>query len=80
MTKSFDISKHQVVPKHSKLGDKDKEKLLEKYNISVTQLPKILKNDAAIKALKLKQGDVVKIIRESPNVGTIVFYRGVVNG
>lgn len=80
MVKAVDIKKHILVPKHVKLSEKDKEKLLEKYNISTTQLPRILKNDSAIKDLKLKQGDVVKIIRKSPTAGDIEFYRGVANG
>jgi len=80
MAKNLEISKHNLVPKHTKLNDKDKEKLLEKYNISVSQLPKITKNDPAIKDLKLKPGDVVKIIRISPTAGEAVFYRSVTNG
>ena len=80
MAKSVDISKHTLVPKHVKLNDKEKEKLLERYNISVAQLPKILKNDPAIKELKLKVGDVVKITRASPTAGETTFYRGVTNG
>jgi len=80
MSKGVNISKHLLVPKHIKLSEKDKDKLLEKYNISVTQLPKILKKDPAIKDLKLKQGDVVRIIRKSATAGEIEFYRGVSNG
>ena len=80
MVKAYDISKHTLVPKHTKLSEKEKEIILKKYNISVTQLPRILKNDSAIKDLKLKQGDVVKIIRQSPTAGEIIFYRSVTNG
>lgn len=80
MVKTVDISKHTLVPKHAKLSDKDKENLLEKYNISVSQLPKIIKNDPSIKDLKLKPGDVVKIIRPSPTAGETIFYRSVTNG
>ncbi len=80
MSKGVNISKHLLVPKHIKLSEKDKDKLLEKYNISVTQLPKILQKDPAIKDLKLKQGDVVKIIRKSSTAGETEFYRGVSNG
>ena len=80
MVKAYDISKHTLVPKHTKLSEKEKEIILNKYNISVTQLPRILKNDSAIKDLKLKQGDVVKITRQSPTAGEIIFYRSVTNG
>jgi len=78
MTK-LDISKHMLVPKHVKLSEKDKKELLEKYDITLRELPKILKKDPAIKDLNLKNGDVVKIIRKSQTAGEFVFYRGVIN-
>ena len=80
MAKTTDIGKHTLVPKHAKLSEKEKEIVLKKFNISVTQLPRIVKNDSAIKDLKLKLGDVVKITRQSPTAGETVFYRGVTNG
>ncbi len=79
MKKSIDIKKHVLVPKHIKLSETEKTKLLEKYDISTKQLPKILKIDPAIKELNAKQGDVIKIIRQSPTAGETVFYREVVN-
>lgn len=78
MTK-VDISKHEYVPKHVKLSETEVEKLLNNYNISKKQLPKILKNDAAIKEMDLKQGDVVKITRKSPTCGESTYYRAVLN-
>ncbi len=73
------VSKHILIPKHIKLNDKEKKELLEKYNISLKELPKILKDDPAITNLKVKPGDVIKIIRKSPTAGEAVFYRGVTN-
>jgi len=58
---------------------KKKKELLEKYNITLRELPKILKKDPAIKHINLKQGDIVKIIRKSQTAGESVFYRGVVD-
>ena len=75
----IDISKHEFVPKHIKLNEKESEQLLNKYNISKKQLPKILKNDAVIKDLELKSGDIIKIIRKSETAGEAVYYRVVVN-
>ena len=77
--KKVDIIKHILVPKHSLLGQKEKIKLLEKYDISTRQLPKILKKDPAIKDLNPKVGDVIKITRQSPTSGEYMFYREVVN-
>lgn len=74
------ITKHILVPEHIKLSDEEIKKVLEQYNISKKQLPKILKNDAAIKHLNPKVGDVIKIIRNSEAQGKIEFFRVVVNG
>jgi len=75
----FKVEDHILVPKHSKLGDKEKKELLEKYKITLSELPKILKNDPAIKELGVKQGDVIKIVRQSPTAGESIFYRSVIS-
>lgn len=75
----IDISSNVLVPKHSKLSDKEKEKLLEKYSINFNKLPKILVTDPAISGLEPKEGDVIRIIRPSATAGSAIFYRGVVN-
>ena len=77
--KKYDIRKHTLVPEHTKLSEKEKKDLLEKYHISLKELPKIKKDDSAIAHLSAKEGDVIKIIRKSPTAGEIFFYRGVVN-
>lgn len=79
MAEKFDIQAHKLVPKHTKLTDEEVQKLLEQFNISIRQLPKILKTDQAIKELDAKPGDVVKIERVSSVVGRTHFYRVVVN-
>ncbi|HLD80167.1 MAG: hypothetical protein A2822_04940 [Candidatus Staskawiczbacteria bacterium RIFCSPHIGHO2_01_FULL_41_41] len=77
---SFDVHKHQLVCKHSKLSDADKEALLKQYEIKVQDLPKILKLDPAIAHLNLKGGDVVKIERDSKTAGKTNYYRAVMDG
>jgi|TARA_B100001971_G_C18118302_1_gene498034 DNA-directed RNA polymerase subunit H (RpoH/RPB5) len=79
MKKKFKSDKHILIPKHSKLSESQKEKLLEKYNISTKELPRILKTDAAIASLGSKPGDVIKIIRDSQTAGESLFYRVVVD-
>jgi DNA-directed RNA polymerase subunit H len=71
--------RHVLVPKHEKISDKEKQALLAKYNISSKELPKIDINDAAISHLGAQPGDVIKITRDSPTAGTVIFYRGVMN-
>ena len=70
-------TKHILVPKHSKVSDKEKDKVLDKYQITFNQLPKISSKDTALLSLDVKIGDVVKIERKSPTAGTTIFYRGV---
>ncbi len=67
---------HILQPKHSKLSEKDTEKLLNELNISKTQLPKILSNDPALPE-GCEKGDVIKIERKNENK-TISYYRVVV--
>ena len=76
---SFEIKKHVLVPKHTKVSEKEKKELLQKYQISVFDLPLIKKNDPAIKDIEVKAGDIVKIIRNSPTAGESIFYRAVIN-
>ncbi len=79
MKKKLKIDKHILIPKHLKLNEKEKQKLLEQYNISVKELPRIPKTDAAIVSLAVKPGDVIKIIRKSQTADESIFYRVVVN-
>lgn len=80
MTETFDITKHALVPEHRKLSDEEKQKMLERYNIILRQLPKILKSDPTLTNLDVKPGDLVEIKRKSETVGEALFYRVVVNG
>lgn len=73
----FKIADHILVPTHTALSVKEKEELLEKYNCTVQELPKILVSDAALAGLKVKPGDVVKIERKSVSAGKANFYRRV---
>ncbi len=79
MAKKSDKLEHVLIPKHEKISEKAKEKLLEKYNVKIGQLPKVSLDDPAIKHLEVEIGDVVKITRESPTAGESEFYRVVVN-
>lgn len=67
---------HILQPKHTKLKPEEVKKLLEKYNISLSQLPLIKLEDAGLPEGCVK-GDVVKIERKEGDK-IIVFYRAVV--
>ncbi len=72
---SFDINKHYLVPKHTKITDSEKKELLEKYKINSSSLPKIQNKDPALIKMHPKVGDIVKIERKSQTAGTTVYYR-----
>lgn len=74
------ITKHVLIPKHSKLSEKDKKELFERYNITAKELPRINNSDPAIANLNAKPGDVIKIERTSKTAGKSLFYRGVIHG
>jgi DNA-directed RNA polymerase subunit H len=78
--KLLDTTQHVLVPKHKKLSDKERQKLLKKYNITLRELPKILITDPALINLKVEEGDVIEIEREAALVGKTIFYRCVING
>jgi len=79
MAKKFQVKSNSLVPKHTKLSEKDKKELLDKYKITEKGLPKILINDPALEDLSVIENDVIKIERDSPTAGKSFFYRRVSN-
>lgn len=75
----FKYEDHNLVPKHEKLEKEKANELLEKYNITKLQLPRISKKDPAIKDMEIKAGDIIKITRNSPTADKTVYYRVVVS-
>ena len=67
---------HILQPKHSKLSEKDIAELLQKLNISKSQLPKILSSDPSLPE-DIAVGDVIKIERKLKDKLNI-YYRVVV--
>lgn len=70
--------KHKLVPKHTLLDEEEVKKILQKFNISPMQLPKINKNDPAISHLEAKKDDIIKIERKSPTNSKTIYYRVVI--
>ncbi len=71
------ILKHDLVPSHRILSQKEKEKVLDKYNISKFQLPTIKLKDPALKGLTVKDEDMVEINRKGL-LGDYTYYRRVI--
>ena len=74
---NIDVLEHHLVPKMKIMGEEQKIKLLKKYGISEKDLPKMLSDDEASKALGAKAGDIIEIKRAEPT-GPAVYYRRVV--
>lgn len=68
---------HIFQPKHSKLKSDEAVELLEKLNISRSQLPKIKKDDATLPE-DAEAGDIIKIERKSEEGKPVFYYRIVV--
>jgi DNA-directed RNA polymerase subunit H (RpoH/RPB5) len=74
----LDILKHELVPYHEIISEKEKSELLKKYNITTDQLPKMLNTDPVAVFVGAKPGQIVKIIRDSHTAKESVAYRLVV--
>lgn len=67
---------HILQPKHIKLKEKEEEEILSKFNLSKSQLPKILSNDPALPE-DCRVGDIIKIERKEGDKINI-YYRVIV--
>lgn len=76
----FNILNHEMVPKHIKLNDTEKEAFLRKYNIYKTdRIPEISRFDPVAKAIGLQPNNVCKIIRPSRTSIQGTYYRICIN-
>jgi len=67
---------HILQPKHIKLNEKESEEILNKYNVSKAQLPKIFVTDSALPE-NCVVGDIIKIERKDGEKVNL-YYRVVV--
>ncbi|MHA1193630.1 MAG: DNA-directed RNA polymerase subunit H [Promethearchaeota archaeon] len=74
--KKIDVLLHELVPKHYLLTKEETKELLDKFKITVTDLPQMFEKDPVAIAIGAKEGDVVKIVRQSETtVKSIDYYR-----
>ena len=62
---------HILQPKHVKLSPSEAKEVLDKFNISLVQLPKISKKDAGLPD-GCETGDIVKILRNDEEYYRVV--------
>ncbi len=80
----FNVMKHDIVPEHQLLSEKEADGILTELRVGREQLPKIKRADPAIRFLEevvgepIAEGRVIKVIRRSPTAGVFVAYRVVV--
>jgi len=74
----IDIASNHYVPKHTLLNDKETVKILDRYNITITNMPKIKREDPMAKYIGARPGQVVKIETFNPTNGTEPAYRVVI--
>jgi len=72
------VSSHEMVPTHAIIPREEIPLLLEKYNIKLQQLPKLLDTDPLVLEAEATPGDVLKITRMSPTAGESTYYRLVI--
>lgn len=73
----FNIFKAKKVPKHILLSNEEREEILKRY--TEKELPLIGRFDPVVRALCAKPGDIIKIIRPSPNSIESYYYRLCIN-
>lgn len=72
------LLEHEFMPKHELLSEEEERKVLERFGVQKANLPKIFRTDPAIRHLKAKQGNIIKITRDSKTAEKTIYYRVVV--
>lgn len=70
-----DITEHYLVPQHIALSESETKELLERLSIPADKLPRISINDPISRYYGFRQGQVIKIIRDSLAGGRSVAFR-----
>lgn len=72
---TFNIMKHVFQPKFIILTPEEEAEVLDKYQATKNKFPKQYSTDPVAKYYDMKKGDVVKVIRNDPEVGLAIAYK-----
>ncbi len=61
----FNVSHHNLVPKHEVCSQEEKSRVMKAYAVDRTQLPNIKTADAMVRYLGVPKGKLIRIIRDS---------------
>ncbi|EKG02756.1 DNA-directed RNA polymerase II, putative [Trypanosoma cruzi] len=75
---AYNIARHDTVPQHEVLSPEEAQLFLQQRQISLSQLPRILKEDPMVAYLGLARGSIVKIHRDTKESGPYEMYRQVI--
>jgi DNA-directed RNA polymerase subunit H len=74
--RKIDVLLHELVPKHYLLTKEQVQELLETYQITLSDLPQMFDKDPVAIAIGAKEGDIIKIVRDShTTVKSVDYYR-----
>lgn len=71
----FNITHHELVPKHVVLTEDESKKVIDDFDATKSQLPKLLPTDPVAKYYGMKTGTICKIVRNSQMTGESIYYR-----
>jgi DNA-directed RNA polymerase subunit H (RpoH/RPB5) len=72
----FNVSRHELVPKHSIMTKSETDEMMKKYNIkNIHNLPTIKMEDAQAKYIGLRPRQVCRIHKTNITSGETLFYR-----
>ena len=75
----IDKASYILTPPHRLLSKEEGQQILEQYNVTFNQLPKILKTDPMVRYYNMPSGSICEITPVSEISGSFVRYRGVIN-
>ncbi|MCL5009813.1 MAG: DNA-directed RNA polymerase subunit H [Candidatus Parvarchaeota archaeon] len=74
----LDVFSSRLSPKYRILAQEEVNDLLDRFKVSIRDIPKIKFIDPAVKQLNANEGDVIEITRNSTTAGEAKYYRLVV--